>query len=88
GYKLYRSPSCTFNGEDVIVDQAVVIDEEISGIKHSKVYTEGFTTSYYEYMNRLSEENFDIVVSPLFNVGPKLAKGLTKYIEAAVCGAI
>ncbi|AAK80134.1 glycosyltransferase involved in cell wall biosynthesis [Clostridium acetobutylicum] len=64
------------------------IPEEISGIKHSKVYTEGFTTSYYEYMNRLSEENFDIVVSPLFNVGPKLAKGLTKYIEAAVCGAI
>ncbi|AAK79917.1 hypothetical protein BJV85_001919 [Clostridium acetobutylicum] len=28
GYKLYGSPSCTFNGEDVIVAQAVVIDED------------------------------------------------------------
>ncbi|KHD38154.1 hypothetical protein NL50_01200 [Clostridium acetobutylicum] len=28
GYRLYGSPSCTFNGEDVIVAQAVVIDED------------------------------------------------------------
>lgn len=27
GYKLYGSPSCTFNGQDVIVAQAVVINE-------------------------------------------------------------
>lgn len=27
GYKLYGSPSCTFNGQDVIVAQAVIIDE-------------------------------------------------------------
>ncbi|OMP68341.1 DUF1737 domain-containing protein [Domibacillus epiphyticus] len=24
GYKLYGSPSCTFNGQDVIVAQAVI----------------------------------------------------------------
>ncbi|URZ06304.1 glycosyltransferase family 2 protein [Clostridium felsineum] len=64
------------------------IPENVSTIKYSKVHTEGFTTSYYEYMNRLKNENFDIIVSPLFNIEPKLAKGLTKYIEAAVCGAI
>ncbi len=25
GYKLYGSPSCTFNGQDVIVAQAVIL---------------------------------------------------------------
>jgi len=27
GYKLYGSPSCTFSGQDVIVAQAVIIDD-------------------------------------------------------------
>lgn len=27
GYKLYGSPSCTFNGQDVIVAQAVIIED-------------------------------------------------------------
>lgn len=27
GYKLYGPPSCTFNGQDVIVAQAVIIDD-------------------------------------------------------------
>ncbi|QAA32548.1 DUF1737 domain-containing protein [Clostridium manihotivorum] len=27
GYKLYGSPSCTFNGTDVIVAQAVILEE-------------------------------------------------------------
>lgn len=27
GYKLYGSPSCTFNGQDVIAAQAVVIND-------------------------------------------------------------
>jgi hypothetical protein len=27
GYKLYGSPSCTFNGQDVIVAQAVIIND-------------------------------------------------------------
>jgi len=25
GYRLYESPSCTFNGQDVIVAQAVIL---------------------------------------------------------------
>lgn len=29
GYKLYGSPSCTFNGEDVIVAQAVILDDSV-----------------------------------------------------------
>jgi hypothetical protein len=29
GYKLHGSPSCTFNGKDVIVAQAVVLDQDI-----------------------------------------------------------
>lgn len=28
GYKLYGSPSVTFNGQDVIAAQAVILDEE------------------------------------------------------------
>jgi hypothetical protein len=28
GYKLYGSPSCTFNGTDVIVAQAVILEED------------------------------------------------------------
>ena len=27
GYKLYESPSCTFNGQDVIVAQAMILNE-------------------------------------------------------------
>lgn len=27
GYKLYGSPSCTFNGQDVIVAQAVIFND-------------------------------------------------------------
>ena len=27
GYKLYESPSCTFNGKDVIVTQAMILNE-------------------------------------------------------------
>jgi hypothetical protein len=30
GYRLYGSPSCTFNGKDVIVAQAVIMDEQIN----------------------------------------------------------
>jgi hypothetical protein len=29
GYKLHGSPSCTFNGKDVIVAQAVGLDQDI-----------------------------------------------------------
>jgi hypothetical protein len=29
GYILYGSPSCTFNGQDVIVAQAVIINDKI-----------------------------------------------------------
>lgn len=28
GYVLYGSPSCTFNGQDVIVEQAVIINNK------------------------------------------------------------
>ncbi len=31
GYRLYGSPSCTFNGENVIVAQAVILHEEVIG---------------------------------------------------------
>lgn len=31
GYRLYGSPSCTFNGENVIVAQAVILPEEVKG---------------------------------------------------------
>ncbi|MBX4261977.1 DUF1737 domain-containing protein [Clostridium estertheticum] len=27
GYKLYEAPSCTFNGQDVIVAQALILNE-------------------------------------------------------------
>jgi len=29
GYRLYGSPSCTFNGENVIVAQAVILPDEV-----------------------------------------------------------
>ncbi|MFT8391299.1 MAG: DUF1737 domain-containing protein [Sporolactobacillus sp.] len=30
GYKLYGSPSCTFNGESVIVAQAVISTDQVN----------------------------------------------------------
>ena len=32
GYQLYGSPSVTYNGEDVIVAQAVILTEETSSV--------------------------------------------------------
>ncbi len=31
GYTLYESPSCTFNGQDVIVAQAVIKNDDNEG---------------------------------------------------------
>jgi hypothetical protein len=36
GYRLYGSPSCTFNGKDVIVAQAVITHEEGIDTKQAK----------------------------------------------------
>lgn len=30
GYKLHGAPACTFNGKDVIVAQAVVLDDSLN----------------------------------------------------------
>jgi hypothetical protein len=40
GYKLYGSPSCTFNGEGVIVVQAIIINDEDN--KETKSNTENY----------------------------------------------
>jgi hypothetical protein len=36
GYALYGSPSCTFDGQDVIVAQAVIISDVISDSNKNK----------------------------------------------------
>ncbi len=33
GYNLYGAPSCTFNGEDVIVAQALIINDNADNVK-------------------------------------------------------
>ncbi len=64
------------------------IPEKINQISKSKVYTSEFTTSYYEYLSRLFEFVFDIVISPLFEKIAKIAKCPIKYLEATVSGAV
>lgn len=64
------------------------IPEKISQIINSKVFTEEYTSSYYEYLNRLHNENFDIILSPLFEDEAKLCKSPIKFLEASVCNAI
>lgn len=36
GYTLYGSPACTFNGQDVIVAQAVIIRDKVKASKEIK----------------------------------------------------
>lgn len=64
------------------------IPENIGDIKYSNVYKVKHTYSYYEYLDRLSKENFDIVLSPLFAGEVKDGKCPMKYLEATVCGAV
>jgi O-antigen biosynthesis protein len=48
-----------------------------------------FTFSYFNYLKRLKESEFDILLSPLLeSPRPRLAKSLIKYHETAVAGAL
>jgi glycosyltransferase involved in cell wall biosynthesis len=48
-----------------------------------------FTHNYFEYLDRLSRNRFDILLCPLFSNTPaRLAKGPIKYYEFAIAGAL
>ena len=48
-----------------------------------------FTFSYFEYLSRLHEAKFDILLCPLLDhPTPRLGKSIIKYLEAAVAGAV
>ncbi|MBI3798046.1 MAG: glycosyltransferase [Deltaproteobacteria bacterium] len=48
-----------------------------------------FTDSYFEYLWRLRENQFDILLAPLLDSPrPRLGKSLIKYYETAVAGAL
>ncbi|URZ06305.1 glycosyltransferase [Clostridium felsineum] len=64
------------------------IPERIKEIKASRVYTEKYTMSYYEYLNRLKKEKFNLIIAPLFESEFNNGKSPTKYLEACVCGAV
>lgn len=55
----------------------------------SPVSQEPFTFSYFNYLKRLKQASFDILLTPLFDYPrPRLAKSLIKYYETAVAGAL
>ncbi|MBI5757675.1 MAG: glycosyltransferase [Planctomycetales bacterium] len=48
-----------------------------------------FTHNYFEYLDRLRRNRFDILICPLFASTPaRLGKGLIKYLEFAIAGAV
>lgn len=48
-----------------------------------------FSASYFEYLKRLRENEFDILITPLLDhPRPRLGKSLIKYYETAVAGAL
>ena len=48
-----------------------------------------FTFSYFEYLTRLHNAQFDVLLCPLLDhPTPRLGKSLIKYLEAAVAGAV
>lgn len=48
-----------------------------------------FTHNYFEYLDRLRRHRFDILLCPLFaNTPARLGKGLIKYLEFAIAGAV
>ncbi len=56
---------------------------------HSPVTQVAFTFSYEEYIHRLREAQFDLLLIPLLDhPRPRLAKTLIKYYETAVAGAL
>lgn len=64
------------------------VPERIEDIKYSKVYTKQYTMSYYEYLERLNRESFNLIIAPLFESKFNSGKSVTKYLEACVCGAV
>jgi len=59
------------------------------GELESKINIVPFTSSYEEYMSRLVESNFDLMLAPLFdNQTAKKAKSPIKYLEITAAGSI
>ncbi len=55
----------------------------------SPVVQQPFTFSYFNYLKRLKQTGFDILLTPLFDYPrPRLAKSLIKYYETVVAGAL
>lgn len=56
---------------------------------HSPLHCEASTFSYYEYLERLSQANLDLLLVPLFNnVRVRRAKAPIKYLETTAAGCI
>lgn len=56
---------------------------------HSPVYVETATYSYYEYLERLSTAEMDLLLVPLFNnIRARRAKAPIKYLETTAAGCI
>ncbi len=64
------------------------IPEKMKDIKESKVTFIEYTLSYYQYLNRLSSSNYNLLLCPLHNNDFKRGKSPVKLLEACCCGAI
>lgn len=64
------------------------IPEKLKTLDSSMLKFMPYTTSYTEYLHRLSKENFNLLICPLDNNDFKCCKSPVKLMEMCCCGAV
>ena len=64
------------------------IPEELLELNRSNIYTKEYVSSYYSYLEDLSRNNYNLILSPLHYKSTKKAKSPIKFVESVVCGGI
>lgn len=64
------------------------IPEKMKEVKDSKVIYIEYSSSYYQYLNRLSTFKFNLMLCPLYDNDFKRGKSPIKLLEACCCSAI
>ena len=64
------------------------IPEMLKSLNSSRIVFESYTSSYYQYINKLTKSNFNLMICPLYDNDFKRGKSPIKLLEACCCNAI
>lgn len=64
------------------------IPEKLKHVRRSKVVYTSFSSAYYQYLNAVSQQYFDLFLCPLYDGEFKRCKSPIKFLEATCCSAV